>query len=255
MTHRTGPVFSAWRRLTRCPGWRGCTWPRSPRRIAPTGPVATVEVPGAAVARRARACEQAALHVRPGRRARWRRARALGRAEQDLRAATRAAPRPRPAPDPPWRDASSSTVLFGDAKSPSHGFYEAHGAERSVDERGIFHGSHGERDLQALMALPPSHRRSSPSQVLRPKQRLQLLELIGRLPVEACRGDRFNGGVTWRPSINVDSDVHEVRAHPRRPGVVMAAAAVGLGEAFWRMLQTSQVAEACRSASNSRSIL
>jgi hypothetical protein len=69
---------------------------------------------------------------------------------------------------------------------------------------------------------------SPASQELRPKQRLQLLELIGRLPVEACRADRFNGGVTWRPSINVDSDVHEVCAHPRRPGVVMAAAAVGL---------------------------
>jgi photosystem II stability/assembly factor-like uncharacterized protein len=29
-------------------------------------------------------------------------------------------------------------------------------------------------------------------------------------------------------AIDVDSDVHEVRAHPNRPGVVMAAAATGL---------------------------
>ena len=35
-------------------------------------------------------------------------------------------------------------------------------------------------------------------------------------------------GVTWQPTIDVDSDVHEVRAHPNRPGVVMAAAAIGL---------------------------
>jgi hypothetical protein len=37
-----------------------------------------------------------------------------------------------------------------------------------------------------------------------------------------------DGGVTWQPTIDVDSDVHEVRAHPNRQGVVMAAAAVGL---------------------------
>jgi hypothetical protein len=37
-----------------------------------------------------------------------------------------------------------------------------------------------------------------------------------------------DGGVTWQPTIDVDSDVHEVRAHPNRPGVVAAAAAVGL---------------------------
>jgi len=37
-----------------------------------------------------------------------------------------------------------------------------------------------------------------------------------------------DGGATWHPTIDVDSDVHEVRAHPTRPGVVMAAAAIGL---------------------------
>jgi hypothetical protein len=37
-----------------------------------------------------------------------------------------------------------------------------------------------------------------------------------------------DGGVTWQPTIPVDSDVHEVRASPDRPGVVMAAAAIGL---------------------------
>ena len=37
-----------------------------------------------------------------------------------------------------------------------------------------------------------------------------------------------DGGVTWQPTIAIESDVHEVRAHPKHPGVVMAAAAVGL---------------------------
>jgi hypothetical protein len=37
-----------------------------------------------------------------------------------------------------------------------------------------------------------------------------------------------DGGATWQPTIAIDSDVHEVRAHPNRPGIVMAAAAIGL---------------------------
>jgi hypothetical protein len=37
-----------------------------------------------------------------------------------------------------------------------------------------------------------------------------------------------DGGITWQPTIAIDSDVHEVRAHPNRPGVVVAAAAIGL---------------------------
>jgi hypothetical protein len=37
-----------------------------------------------------------------------------------------------------------------------------------------------------------------------------------------------DGGATWQPSIDVNSDVHEVCAHPNRPGVVMAASAIGL---------------------------
>ena len=35
-------------------------------------------------------------------------------------------------------------------------------------------------------------------------------------------------GESWEPTIEVDHDVHEVRAHPTLPNVVMAAAAVGL---------------------------
>ena len=37
-----------------------------------------------------------------------------------------------------------------------------------------------------------------------------------------------DGGRSWHPTIDVDADVHEVRAHPTVGDVVMAAAAVGL---------------------------
>jgi photosystem II stability/assembly factor-like uncharacterized protein len=37
-----------------------------------------------------------------------------------------------------------------------------------------------------------------------------------------------DGGATWQPTVDIDSDVHEVRAHPARPEVVMAASAIGL---------------------------
>jgi hypothetical protein len=49
-----------------------------------------------------------------------------------------------------------------------------------------------------------------------------------------------DGGVTWQPTIDVEADVHEVRAHPRHPQIVAAASAVGLctsddGGATWRI--------------------
>jgi hypothetical protein len=49
-----------------------------------------------------------------------------------------------------------------------------------------------------------------------------------------------DGGATWHPTIEVDADVHEVRAHPTRPDVVIAAAARGLcvsrdGGATWQV--------------------
>ena len=59
-----------------------------------------------------------------------------------------------------------------------------------------------------------------------------------------------DGGVTWQPTIDVDSDVHEVRAHPNRSGIVMAAAAVGLGAsrdggATWNIEQEGLHASYC----------
>jgi hypothetical protein len=57
---------------------------------------------------------------------------------------------------------------------------------------------------------------------------------VGGIPRSVDRG------ATWQPTIHVDSDVHEVRAHPNRPGIVAAAAAVGLcissdGGATWEI--------------------
>jgi len=38
----------------------------------------------------------------------------------------------------------------------------------------------------------------------------------------------MDGGRTWQPTVDINTDVHEVRAHPANPDVVAAAAAVGL---------------------------
>jgi len=45
-------------------------------------------------------------------------------------------------------------LLFGDARSPSNGFYERLGAERLLSAGGEFHGGYGWRDLHGL-TLPP----------------------------------------------------------------------------------------------------
>jgi GNAT superfamily N-acetyltransferase len=44
----------------------------------------------------------------------------------------------------------TSMLLFGDARSPSNGFYEHLGAERLHSPQGEFHGGYGWRDLRAL---------------------------------------------------------------------------------------------------------
>ena len=38
----------------------------------------------------------------------------------------------------------------------------------------------------------------------------------------------MDGGRTWQPTIDIHSDVHEVRAHPTNPDIVAAAAGVGV---------------------------
>ncbi|MGH9759706.1 MAG: WD40/YVTN/BNR-like repeat-containing protein [Blastocatellia bacterium] len=59
-----------------------------------------------------------------------------------------------------------------------------------------------------------------------------------------------DGGATWHPTIDIDSDVHEVRAHPNRSGIVAAAAAAGLcsssdGGATWQIEQAGLHASYC----------
>jgi photosystem II stability/assembly factor-like uncharacterized protein len=38
----------------------------------------------------------------------------------------------------------------------------------------------------------------------------------------------LDGGRTWHPTIEINTDVHEVRAHPADPAIIAAASAVGL---------------------------
>ncbi len=59
-----------------------------------------------------------------------------------------------------------------------------------------------------------------------------------------------DGGVTWHPTIDIDSDVHQVCAHPTRPDIVIAAAAIGLcisrdGGATWTVKQEGLHAPYC----------
>ena len=61
-----------------------------------------------------------------------------------------------------------------------------------------------------------------------------------------------DAGVTWHPTIDVDSDVHDVLAHPTQPSLVIAAAAVGLcisrdGGATWTVEQQGLHALYCSS--------
>jgi len=46
----------------------------------------------------------------------------------------------------------TSMLLFGDARNPSNGFYEAFGAERLYSPQGEFHGGYGWPDLRKLIA-------------------------------------------------------------------------------------------------------
>jgi ribosomal protein S18 acetylase RimI-like enzyme len=46
----------------------------------------------------------------------------------------------------------ASMLLFGDARSPTNGFYERTGGERIFSATGDFHGAYGWRDLRSLLA-------------------------------------------------------------------------------------------------------
>ncbi|HEV8167289.1 MAG TPA: hypothetical protein VGR74_23070 [Actinomycetota bacterium] len=60
-----------------------------------------------------------------------------------------------------------------------------------------------------------------------------------------------DGGRTWRPTIEVDADVHQVLAHPHDPGRVLAATARGLADSAdaggtWTYLTEGMHARYCR---------
>jgi photosystem II stability/assembly factor-like uncharacterized protein len=60
-----------------------------------------------------------------------------------------------------------------------------------------------------------------------------------------------DGGRTWRPTIDVDADVHQVASHPDDPGRVLAATARGLAESAdagetWAYLTDGMHASYCR---------
>jgi len=62
-----------------------------------------------------------------------------------------------------------------------------------------------------------------------------------------------DGGATWEPTIDIDTDVHEVCAHATTPAIVIAAAAVGLcishdGGATWTVEQDGLHASYCSAA-------
>jgi ribosomal protein S18 acetylase RimI-like enzyme len=46
---------------------------------------------------------------------------------------------------------TTSMLLFGEARNPSNGFYEAFGAERLYSDSGEFNGAYGWRDLHVLV--------------------------------------------------------------------------------------------------------
>jgi hypothetical protein len=60
----------------------------------------------------------------------------------------------------------------------------------------------------------------------------------------------IDGGATWKPTIDIDADVHQVCAHPTRPELVAAAAAAGLclsrdGGESWRIERDGLHAHYC----------
>ncbi len=69
-----------------------------------------------------------------------------------------------------------------------------------------------------------------------------------------------DGGETWHPTIDIDTDVHQVVTHPNRPELVIAAAAVGLcishdGGTSWTIEQRGLHAPHCSAVAFGRTHL
>ncbi len=70
----------------------------------------------------------------------------------------------------------------------------------------------------------------------------------------------LDGGESWHPTLPIGADVHEVLAHPERPGVVLAPAAVGLalsldGGSSWRYETEGLHATYCRAVAASGDVI
>lgn len=68
---------------------------------------------------------------------------------------------------------------------------------------------------------------------------------VGGIPVSS------DGGSSFRPTIDVDADVHQVIAHPSQAGRALAATAIGLAEttdggATWHVTEEGLHASYCR---------
>ncbi len=76
-----------------------------------------------------------------------------------------------------------------------------------------------------------------------PAVRSMAMDLAGRIHANVHVGGiprSTDGAESWEPRIDIDSDIHQVIAHPSEPDVVLAAGAVGLalsedGGASWRI--------------------
>jgi hypothetical protein len=87
-----------------------------------------------------------------------------------------------------------------------------------------------------------------------PAVRSMARDQAGRLHVNVHVGGiprSLDGGATWQPTIEVDSDVHQVVAHPTLADVVLAATAMGLarsddGGGHWRFEREGMHADYCR---------
>src|SRR5207249_11804592 len=72
---------------------------------------------------------------------------------------------------------------------------------------------------------------------------------------------RSDDGDRWKATpLDIDSDVHQVLAHPTRPGLVFAAAAVGLvtsrdGGASWDVSDEGMHASYCRAVAIAGEVL
>jgi hypothetical protein len=69
-----------------------------------------------------------------------------------------------------------------------------------------------------------------------------------------------DGGRSWMPTVDIESDVHQVIVHPTRPGLVLVAAYEGLGLSHdggksWEFLTAGMHAHYCRAVAIARDVI